>query len=94
MALTLAFHNWVTLLSIERIGRVYGGGVLKVEPGDAPRILIPRLPGFRSSLFTQADRAFRHGDWRHAVNEITQWLLPATVADAARREWERLRAER
>jgi adenine-specific DNA methylase len=34
----------LTELSVELLGRIYGGGVLKIEPGDAPRIRVPR-PG-------------------------------------------------
>jgi len=36
-----AFYNSATLLSCERVGRSYGGGVLKLEPREADRILIP-----------------------------------------------------
>ncbi len=40
-AFVTAFYNSATLLSCERIGRAYGGGVLKLEPGEADRILVP-----------------------------------------------------
>lgn len=92
--LTLAFHNWLTLLSIERIGRVYGGGVLKIEPGDASRILLPLPSTPPRNLFQKADADFREGRWRNAVDGITRWLVPEAVAEEARREWERRRAER
>ena len=32
----------LTHLSVELLGRIYGGGVLKIEPGDAARIVVPR----------------------------------------------------
>lgn len=41
--LAAAFQNSATLLSAEIEGRSYGGGVLKIEPGEAVRILVPRL---------------------------------------------------
>ncbi len=37
----VAFYNSATLLSCERVGRSYGGGVLKLEPREADRILVP-----------------------------------------------------
>jgi adenine-specific DNA methylase len=42
-ALAAAFLNSATLLSTEMEGRSYGGGVLKLEPGEAVRVLVPRL---------------------------------------------------
>jgi len=40
-AFVVAFYNSATLLSCERVGRSYGGGVLKLEPREADRILVP-----------------------------------------------------
>lgn len=40
-AFVTAFYNSATLLSCERVGRSYGGGVLKLEPREADRILVP-----------------------------------------------------
>ncbi len=42
-AFAAAFYNSATLLSCERIGRSYGGGVLKLEPREADRILVPSV---------------------------------------------------
>ncbi len=42
-AFVTAFYNSATLLSCERIGRSYGGGVLKLEPSEADRILVPSV---------------------------------------------------
>jgi hypothetical protein len=42
-ALALGSLSAVTQLSAELIGRSYGGGVLKLEPSDAARLLIPRF---------------------------------------------------
>jgi hypothetical protein len=93
-ARTLAFHNWLTLLSIERIGRVYGGGVIKIEPGDAPRILLPPPGRPRRGLFAWVDGALRRGNWKEAVDRVTEWLVPRPIAGAARSEWRELRALR
>jgi adenine-specific DNA-methyltransferase len=42
-AFVVAFYNSATLLSCERVGRSYGGGVLKLEPREADRILVPAV---------------------------------------------------
>jgi len=42
-AFVTAFYNSATLLSCERVGRSYGGGVLKLEPSEADRILVPSV---------------------------------------------------
>jgi methylase of polypeptide subunit release factors len=43
LAFVVAFYNSATLLSCERIGRSYGGGVLKLEPREAERVMVPDL---------------------------------------------------
>ncbi len=66
-AFVTAFYNSATLLSCERIGRSYGGGVLKLEPREADRILVPAVElvaRHRSALTRLApriDTALRHG---------------------------------
>ncbi|MEP7010189.1 MAG: N-6 DNA methylase [Acidobacteriota bacterium] len=42
-AFVAAFYNSATLMSAERIGRSYGGGVLKLEPREADRLLVPSV---------------------------------------------------
>lgn len=39
--LPLASLNTVTLLGAEMVGRAYGGGMLKLEPGEADRLPVP-----------------------------------------------------
>lgn len=41
--LAVAWLNSATLLSAEIEGRSYGGGVLKMEPGEAANVLVPKL---------------------------------------------------
>lgn len=66
-AFVVAFYNSATLLSCERIGRSYGGGVLKLEPREADRILIPsadlvaRHKGPLVKLAAKVDTALRNG---------------------------------
>ena len=47
-AFVIAFYNSATLLSCERIARSYGGGVLKLEPREADRVLVPSLKAIAS----------------------------------------------
>jgi adenine-specific DNA-methyltransferase len=66
-AFVVAFYNSATLLSCERVGRSYGGGVLKLEPREADRILVPAVhlvDRHRSLLMAvadQVDMALRNG---------------------------------
>ncbi len=66
-AFVVAFYNSATLLSCERTGRSYGGGVLKLEPREADRILVPAVDlvaRHKSSLLKLAgevDRVLRNG---------------------------------
>lgn len=66
-AFVTAFYNSATLLSCERVGRSYGGGVLKLEPREADRILVPSadlVARHKDSLLqvaAQVDTAIRKG---------------------------------
>ena len=66
-AFVVAFYNSATLLSCERTGRSYGGGVLKLEPREADRILVPsaalvaRHKNALLRLGDQVDAALRNG---------------------------------
>ncbi|HEX3553630.1 MAG TPA: N-6 DNA methylase [Thermoanaerobaculia bacterium] len=66
-AFVIAFYNSATLLSCERVGRSYGGGVLKLEPREADRILVPaadliaRHKGALLKAAAQVDTAIRNG---------------------------------
>ncbi|HEX2224534.1 MAG TPA: N-6 DNA methylase [Thermoanaerobaculia bacterium] len=63
----VAFYNSATLLSCERTGRSYGGGVLKLEPREADRILVPsaelvaRHQGSLAKVAAHIDKALRLG---------------------------------
>ncbi len=67
MAFVTAFYNSGTLLSCERVGRSYGGGVLKLEPREADRILVPsvdlvaRHKSRLIKLTPRVDAALRNG---------------------------------
>jgi hypothetical protein len=66
-AFGVAFYNSATLLSCERTGRSYGGGVLKLEPREADRVLVPtvdlmaRHERLLLKLAAEMDKALRDG---------------------------------
>ncbi|HEX5760255.1 MAG TPA: N-6 DNA methylase [Thermoanaerobaculia bacterium] len=83
-ALVTAFYNSATLLSCERTGRSYGGGVLKLEPREADRILLPDVDlvaKHRKSLMQlepEVDTALRHreeGALSEAIAKIDRLFL-------------------
>ena len=55
----VALDHPLTHLSVELIGRIYGGGVLKIEPGDAARIVVPRGRVARADKIVRAVAALR-----------------------------------
>jgi hypothetical protein len=84
-----AFYNAATLLSIELGGRVLGDGALKLEPGDASRILLPR--GAKDPL-DAVDRALRSGDETLAIRIAGDATgLPRRELEACRRAHAALR---
>jgi len=83
-AMIVGFYNSATLFSMEWIGRSYGGGVLKLEPREADRILVPDLTVIRSQarkLEKLADRlhielcAGRRGSIRAVIEQIDDLVL-------------------
>jgi adenine-specific DNA methylase len=55
--LAASFVNTVTLLSAELFGRSYGGGVLKLEPTEAERVLVPTMRLDSREVQRRLDRA-------------------------------------
>ena len=84
-----AFYRPATLLSIELGGRVLGDGALKLEPGDAPRILMPRV---QKDPLEAVDRALRAGDEERAIRIAGDASgLPPRELEACRRAHRALR---
>jgi adenine-specific DNA methylase len=77
--LAAAFLNSATLLSAEIEGRSYGGGVLKLEPGEAVRVFVPRLTpkmveALRTSL-PKVDLLVREGKVEEASLVVDRIVL-------------------
>ncbi|MFH1864745.1 MAG: hypothetical protein ABIK85_02555 [Candidatus Eisenbacteria bacterium] len=69
------------LLSMELVGRSYGGGVLKLEPSELRRVSVP-LPDVPEAAvaraFAQAESLIRSGQYRAAVESADRLLLEET----------------
>jgi hypothetical protein len=76
--LTLAFYSSLTLLSLEIEGRSYGGGILKVEPRELERVLVPwsTLGGSElAGLAESVDGLLREGHYDRASEAVDTALL-------------------
>lgn len=89
--LPIASFNVSTLLSAELAGRSYGGGVLKLEPREAARWLVPS-PSFISGHLSQldkisndVDRLLRVRRYEEANIIVTQTLLPPLIGEQSTR---------
>jgi adenine-specific DNA methylase len=80
--LPLLFVNSVTLLSAEVEGRSYGGGVLKLEPKECDRLLLPRLEELAPNIVEElrrmtkdADKAIRAGQLSAVIEKVDELVL-------------------
>jgi adenine-specific DNA-methyltransferase len=76
--------NSATALSWEIVGRTYGGGVLKLEPSEAKRILVPTPT--RHTLLTKAEAKMLERSWRARVEARLSrngGVTPASLEAAA-----------
>lgn len=92
--------NSLTLLSAEIEGRSYGGGVLKLEPKECDRLLVPRVEDLPQellaellALFADADASIREGHLLHVVEQVDEIVLSKALEVSAE-EIERLRNAR
>jgi adenine-specific DNA-methyltransferase len=99
-AVAASFYNSLTLLSAELVGRSYGGGVLKLEPTEAERLVVPTPQHDWAALLPTVDaalRARRYDELVRAVDDVVLvgglGLSPRLVADL-RAGHETLRARR
>ena len=75
-AAALAVASWTSLaqLSAELVGRSYGGGVLKLELGEASLLRLPILPGAAHAL-GEVEEAFLAGGQQAARKRADDLLL-------------------
>lgn len=79
--LPLASLNTMTILGAETVGRAYGGGMLKIEPGEADLLPLPSPSLVRShaeelrSIKAKVDVALRNGDTAKATELVDAVVL-------------------
>ena len=79
--LPMASLNSVTLLGAETVGRAYGGGMLKLEPGEADQLPVPSVAlvlRMREELWklrSPVTRRLASGDLLGAVELVDRVLL-------------------
>lgn len=82
-ALAASWPNSLSLLSAELSGRSYGGGVLKLEPTEAERVLIPDPPAGIGRRLAATDRAIRSGGYDELISETDSLVLkPLGISDS------------
>jgi hypothetical protein len=89
----LSFISTLTQLSAELNGHSYGGGVLKLEPSEAIRLLVayPRLPPAEiDKAFKEASRLLDQARWEEA-KELADKLILTKGLRLSRSEIELLR---
>ena len=84
--LPILFLNSLTLLSAEIEGRSYGGGVLKLEPKECDRLLLPRIEELPPRVVMElrrmtrsADGLVRGGDVRRVTEAVDDLVLATTL---------------
>lgn len=81
-------------LAGERLGRVYGGGVLKFELRDARSLpVLPVADDADSFILEEVDAALRKGDMENAQAAADRAVLPAICGSAWQTAAEELRGE-
>jgi len=80
-ALAVAFYNSLTLLSAELVGRSYGGGILKLEPSEAERLLFPPFPASLKTYLPQVDKLLREHDLDGILDLVDPLVLAPSGLD-------------
>jgi hypothetical protein len=80
LSLALGMLSSLSQLSAELVGRSYGGGILKVEPGETSKLLVPLLPHETIvDLAPRVDSLMRAGDGHLATEAVDQALVENTA---------------
>ena len=97
-----SFYNSLTLASFELNGRFYGGGVLKIEPKEAGRVILPSVKGNQEiiNVSGKVDSLIRKRRVADAVEILNEILLEGELGlhkneiETITEVWEHLRKNR
>jgi adenine-specific DNA-methyltransferase len=98
--IVVSFLSSITQLSCEIEGRFYGGGVLKLEPSDAARVLVPLLPApVTDKQYKELHKLCIEGKHAEATRRVDALFIQAglisqTQVNRIRKEIKRLRSRR
>jgi len=70
--LPVLFLNSLTLLSAEIEGRSYGGGVLKLEPKECDRLLLPRVELLSENVIEELRQMIQAADGQVRAGDVSQ----------------------
>ena len=86
--LATAWPSALTLLSVELEGHAMGGGMLKLEPGEAERVALPPLASSERLDLVELDTLARRGEHDAVADRVDAALLidglGLTTADCRR----------
>lgn len=75
LSIATAMISSLAQLSAEIEGRSYGGGVLKLEPSDAARLVLPTFSGRVKGLYKKVDTLCRKGNVTQATALVDSALV-------------------
>ena len=93
MAASLSLQCTFGQLAAERIGRSYGGGVLKFELKEARQMPVLPISKTVEESYAEADRALRHGEHDVATRIADESLVTPLLGRNWRRQIEEMRVE-
>lgn len=83
-AMAVAWFSALTGLSTELEGHAMGGGMLKLEPREAARVLLPRAAEVAEDLAPEIDQLVRRGDAPDARRRVDEVVLQGALNLTAR----------
>lgn len=81
--LAASFYTSLTMLSAELVGRSYGGGVLKLEPTEAERLVVARPSAGHAKLLDKVDSLVRERRYDELSAHVDEAVLVSELGISA-----------